>query len=133
MIIEKDLHKLFQQLTHDQVSQIDVNGANVVIRLVESGSKLAFSTPVYYGGNFIPSSVRQCLKQRNPFINSIGTFLTVDEKEYQIFLNYEGPFNLHIDKRLFLGLLEEFQWLADEWRAFLDEHDKNDLIYVRAK
>ena len=30
-------------------------------------------------------------------------------------------------------LIEEFGWIAENWRLYLDEHDKNDLVHVRVK
>lgn len=133
MIIEKDLRKLFHQLIHDDVAQILLGGSTITIRVFDHASKLALSTPVYLGGNFIPKSVRKCLSQKAPFDEGwIKTQLSVDENDFKINLNYTGAVN-DLNNQKFKDLLEEFSWQADEWRFFLDEHDKNDLIHVRVK
>lgn len=133
MIVEKDLKKLFNQLIHDEVAQITLGGSDISIHMFERGAKLSLATPVYFGGNFIPKSVRKCISQKAPFDQSIiNTNLTVDENSYQIRLNYMGSMN-NLNTQEFVNLLEEFSFLADEWRNFLDENDKNDLVHVRVK
>lgn len=134
MLIEKDLKKVLQQLLQNDVVNIDVGGGfSITMRIFDNASKLALSTPVYHGGNFIPKSVRNCISQKAPFNSeSIKTYLTVDENRFQIFLNYLGTLD-PVQNESFKGLLEDFSWLADEWRLYLDEHDKEDLIYVRSK
>ena len=66
------------------------------------------------------------------FHPSIRTFLKIDEQNYSIHLNYLGHVQA-LTKGNFNDLLEEFGLIAEKWRAYLDEHDKNDLIYVRVK
>jgi len=131
MLAQKDLKKLFNQLMQNEIAQIDLGGSNITIRFHPVESKFSLSTPVYLGGNFIPKSVRKCLSHKTPFASeSIKTFLTVDENNFRIDLNFIGTVeNLSGEK--FRELLEEFSWLADEWRLFLDDHDKNDIIHVR--
>lgn len=130
MIIEKDLKKLFQQLDHDDVAQITLGGNDIQIKIFDDASKISLLTTVYYGGNFIPKSVRNGVSQKSPFNRvSIKTSLAVDEKKFQINLLYLGHLE-HMNNQNFNRLLEEFSWLAHSWRAFLDEHDKNDLIRI---
>lgn len=57
--------------------------------------------------------------------------MTVDEDNFSVSINYLGGLE-HLNKRMFVDLLEEFSFLADEWSLFLDEHDKNDLVHVRS-
>jgi hypothetical protein len=131
MIIEKDLAKLLQQLLSGQSAQINLGGSITNLQFFES--KLSLSTSVYFGGNFIPQSVRKCVLQKSPFnTNSIKGYLSIDENDFRIDLNYEEIVNPISYGRL-VDLLEEFSWQAEEWRLFLDEHDKNDLVYIRAK
>jgi hypothetical protein len=133
MIIEKDLKKLFSQLIHSDSAQLCLSGSDVSIRFIDKATKLSFATPVYFGGNFIPKSVRKCISQKAPFDQGdVRTFLTVDENSFQIHLNYLGSVE-YLNHQLFVDLLEEFSWQAEEWRIFLDEHDKNDLVHVRVK
>lgn len=133
MIVEKDLKKLFEELCCHDMGTISISGSPVTVRVFDQGSKLALATEVYNGGNYIPQSVRRCLLQKPPFRPAvIKTYLNVDENNYQISLNYLGPVD-QISEPKFRDILEEFSWLAEEWRLFLDEHDKNDLVHVRVK
>lgn len=132
MIVQKDLKKLFHQLVREESAKISMGGYDVIIRILDKDTKLSLSTNVYFGGNFIPNSVRKCVTQKAPFgdTSSLKTFLSVDENNFQIYLNYLGTFEALNNDR-FIQLLEEFSFQAGEWRFWLDEHDKNDLIHVR--
>lgn len=131
MIVEQDLKKLFQQLDHDNVAHISLGGSDVLIRVFDDASKISLLTTVYDGGNFIPKSVRTGISHKSLFTQaSIKTSLAIDENQYQVNLHYLGHLE-HFNNKNFVHLLEEFTWLAHAWRAYLDEHDKNDLIRVR--
>lgn len=130
MIVEKDLKKLFQQLDHDDVAQIFLGGNDILIRVFDDASKISLFTTVYWGGNFIPKSVRYGVSQKLFNQASIKTSLSVDESHYQINLTYLGQLD-RMNNQKFYELLEEFTWLARAWRAYLDEHDKNDLVRTR--
>ncbi|QLH37588.1 MAG: hypothetical protein HWD61_09770 [Parachlamydiaceae bacterium] len=131
MIIEKDLQKLFQKLDHDDTAKITLSGNDIFIKVFDEASKISLSTTVYNGGNFIPKSVRNGISQKSPFNHvSIKTSLAVDENQYLVNLNYLGHLE-QMNNQKFTHLLEEFSWLAHAWKAYLDEHDKNDLIRVR--
>lgn len=131
MLAQKDLKKLFHQLLEKEIAQIELGGSNITIRFHPDESKFFLSTPVYLGGNFIPNSVRKCLTNKTPFTKEhLKTYLSLNEDKFEIDLNYIGTLdNLNGEK--FKGLLEEFSWLSEEWRLFLDDHDKNDIIHVR--
>lgn len=130
MIIDKELKKLFDQLTHENTAQIDIAGSNITVSMFNHGSILSLATPIYYGGNYIPKSVRDCIKEKVPFDRGrIKTSLTVEEEKFQILLNYKG-FVANLTHQKFIDLLDEFTWFAEEWRYFLDEHDKNDLVHI---
>lgn len=131
MIAQNELKKLFNQLLQKEIAQVELGGSNITIRFHQVESKFSLSTPVYQGGNFIPKSVRKCLSHKTPFSSeNIKTFLTVDENNFKIDLNFIGTME-NINGEKFREILEEFSWLADEWRLFLDDHDKNDIIHVR--
>lgn len=131
MIVEKDLKKLFQQLENDNIAQISLGGSDISIKVFDDASKISLATPVYYGGNFIPKSVRQGITQKSLFNRaSIKTTLSIDENEYLVNLFYLGHLD-QMNNQKFSQLLEEFTWLAHAWRAYLDENDKNDRIPVR--
>ncbi len=133
MILEKDLSKLFNRLFHNDLIQVHIGGSDVDISLLEHETKISLTTSVYEGGNYIPKSVRRCLVGNPPFSGEwIHTTLVVDEDRFQIKLKYlglMGRFNKHTIK----DLLEEFSWQADEWRLYLEEHDKHDLLPIFVK
>ncbi len=131
MIVEKELRKFIHQLVKEEVAKINLGNSELTVHVLDNTTKIALSSTVYFGGNYIPKSVRQCLTRKPSFeIDHIKTYHTLDEENCNITLNYLGGL-AHLNKRMFVDLLEEFSWLADEWRLYLDEHDKNDLIHVR--
>ena len=132
MLIQKDLTKVFKQLFHDDIFQISFCGCEITVRVFDSASKLSLSSPVYYGGNFIPQSVRKGALHKFNQRDLIRTSLVMDEEKFQIDLNYLGNLEI-LDQQQFFNILESFTFIANRWRNFLDEHDKNDLIYIKAK
>lgn len=132
MLVEKDLQKLFSKLTVDTAFHYDVEGFDVFLRALDQGTKLSLSTRVYFGGNFIPRSVRRCLSEKVPFPSHIKTSFTVDEENYQIILNYIGYLS-SLSRHEFREVFEEFLESANFWRDYLDEHDKHDLLHVRVQ
>jgi hypothetical protein len=134
MLLEKEIQKLMNELGKSEVAKINISGATITARAFEDASKLFLSTPVYSGGNFIPKSVRQCLTNKAPFDeNRIKTSLKVNEENFQIDLNYLDFVDHCNNKQRFIDLLEEFSWLAEKWRDYLDDHDKNDLVRIPMK
>lgn len=133
MLVEKEIQRIFSQLASGAPIKVPFDGSDIMIRFVDESSKLSLQALVYDGGNYIPASVRRCVSKKSPFfLPSILTFLSVDEQRYQVKLNYLDQvksFN-HQD---FNELLEKFGIMAEKWRVYLDEHDKNDLIYARVK
>ncbi len=131
MLVEKEIQRILNQLARGYPMEIACGSSDIMIRFLDEASKLSLKTLVYQGGNYLPSSVRKCLSVKASFPHvSIRTFLTVDESNYRIYLNYLGhPDSL--SQEHFKDLLEEFNILAEKWRVYLDEHDKNDLIRVR--
>lgn len=133
MLVENDLKKLFDELKVMKTTQFSLNGFTIILKILENPSKLFLNTVVYFGGNYIPKSVRHCISKKAPFDKSyIDTYLTVDENQFQISLNFTGDIT-PLTNYKFKNTVEEFAFLAQEWQQFLDEHDKNDLIYVRVK
>lgn len=133
MIAQKELRKLFRQLLQDDVVHISTGSNDVAIRMFDHNSKLSLTTLVYFGGNFIPLGVRASLLKKALFaVGHVKTFFTVDEQNFSVSLNYLG--GLHdLNNESFRLLIEDFSMLADEWRLFIDDHDKNDLVHVHVK
>src|SRR5438105_1080531 len=121
MLVEKEIQQALHQLTEGHPINIPYDGADISIRFVDQATKLSLSTSVYFGGNYIPQSVRLSLN-RSPISHpSIRTFLTIDEQKFQINLNYLGhPASLSYHH--FRNLLEEFGTIAEKWRLILDEN-----------
>jgi hypothetical protein len=133
MLIEKDIQKILSQLAGGDSIKFPVDGSDIMIRFIDKASKLSLSALVYEGGNYIPSSVRRCLSEKSPIFHpSILTYLTVDEQRFQIQLNYLGH-SQEMTQQHFKELLEEFGLIAEKWRLYLDDHDKDDLVYVKVK
>jgi len=130
MIIEKELKKLFHQLVESDLAHIDIMGSSITVRIFDQAHKISLTTPVYNGGNYIPNSVRECIASPAPFDRgNVPTSLTIDEENFQIILHYIGIANI-VNNQNFIDLVEEFCWLAEEWRYYLDEHDKKDRVHI---
>jgi hypothetical protein len=133
MLIEKDIKKIFSQLAVVNAVDVPFDGSQIMVRLMDNASKLSLTALIYEGSDYIPPSVRSCLSRKSPFFNSmILTSLTVDEQHFQIRLQYLGQMK-SLTQADFKQLLEDFGSIAEKWRLYLDDHDKNDLVYVRAK
>lgn len=125
-----ELHKLLNKLLKDKKIETDLFGFPLKVSIFDE-TKLSLSTVVFHGGNYIPKSIRNCLhKKEGPFLDSrIRTSLSIDEFQYLIKLNYFGKMD-DMDFKELGDLLEEFCWIAEEWREFLDEHGRHDLVHV---
>jgi hypothetical protein len=134
MLLEKDLKKLFSRLIHEDVVQIPCGNNDLTLRVVDQASKVLLSTPVYFGGNFIPSSVRKCVSQKHPFRDDsmIKTSISIDEDQFKIHLSYLDDME-NLNTHNFTDIIEKFSELAEKWRLVLDENDRNDLVYIHAK
>lgn len=134
MLLDNEIQNLINELKRAEIANIQVGGISITAKVFEGATKLFLSTPVYYGGNFIPKSVRHCLKLKAPFNGArIKTSLLVDEEKFQIDLNYLGFADQYHSKQRFIDLLEEFSLIAEKWRDYLDEQDRNDLVYIPVK
>jgi len=130
MIREKEVKKLLSELLRTDTAKIDLGGSSVTIKVFDTGRKVFVSTPVYFGGNYIPKSVRNCVKEKAPFnVTYLQTTLTIDEENFSINLNYTGDMG-EKNGKIFIHILEDFSELAEKWRRYLDEHDQNDLVPI---
>jgi hypothetical protein len=123
------LKHLIPKLLERGKASIQLNGSHIAIRVIDDTDRLLLITPVYKGKDYLPNSVRECLLPsfRGP-VSDLNAFLTLDEEAFEISLNCQE----HISQ-MRLRLLEEFSWLADEWRRILDDNDKKDLVHVRSR
>lgn len=135
MLLEKDINKILGHMADKEPIEIKYDGSDILLSFMDNASKLSLATRIYTGGNYIPTSVRRCVSHKSlPSFTSpsIKTFLTVDERHFQVHLNYLGRADTLTSGELKV-LLEEFGLIAEKWRDYLDENDRNDLIYVRTK
>lgn len=133
MLLEKKLLNLLQNLSHEESVTIPVGESDITIRVFDASTKLSLQTPVYHGGNYIPKSVRNSLSQKtHSFRSNINTYLTVDESQFKVNIHYLGLMS-NVNKANFTELLEEFSIIAEKWREYLDEQDRNDLVYIPVK
>lgn len=133
MILSKEIQKLLPQILKDESAQVTFDLSNVSIRIFDKATQISFTTPVYFGGNYIPQSVRSSLN-KPPALQGVTlkTMTTIDEENFSIYLHHHSHMQ-GINEENLLTLLEEFLWIADEWRLYLDEHDKNDLVYIHSR
>ena len=132
MLLENDLNSLLSGLAQNKNAEVFLHGSVLTLELIDqASSKLLLSTPVYNGGNYIPKSVREGLKKHPDFSrHAMHTNFVVDEENFIVTLAHNNSL-LETTKARLVDILEEFSILADEWRLYLDEQDKNDLIHVR--
>lgn len=133
MKLENNFHRLYNRLFSEHRVQIHLGGSDIDVHLFDRHEKMSLTASVYEGDNFIPLSVRKCVNGKTPFEGQwIPTKLVIEEDKFKVLLIYVGKgseFNL----QNFKDLLEEFSWQADEWRLYLEEHDKHDLIHVYSR
>ena len=128
--VKNVIKKLIRELLKTDVANIHLDGFNITIRTCDARQKIALSTPVYSGGNYIPKSVRHCVSGRNPFERyAMNTHLEIEEDTFSVYLHYLDEI-APINAKHFVDLLEDFSELAEKWRQHLDEHDQNDLVYA---
>ncbi len=131
MVLEKDIKDLLNHLLNHEMAQLDLNGSKITVEASHGAGRLSLSTPVYHGDNYVPPSVRLCLKpEYTGPASHIRTNLSLDEENYLISLHHMSSLQA-IDNRNFVRLLEEFSWIAEEWRQILDDNDRRDLVHVR--
>lgn len=134
MLIDKELEKLYNDLLASEQSQFFMHGFDLSLKLFSDSKKISLVTPVYFGGNYIPHSVRSGITKSPPFERwaTIKTHLSINEEDFSVTLHYDDTTEVLNSFRL-LHLLENFCALAEEWRIYLDEHDRNDLLHVIAR
>lgn len=133
MLVEEKLKKVFTDLMCEKGNmQVFLNEQDITVSVFDNSSKLVLTTPVYFGGGYIPKSVRVGVSKTPPFDKNqtIRTTLSIDEENFRVFLKFVGTTET-LNSERFVHLMEDFCYLAEEWRIYLDEHDKKDLVYVR--
>ena len=133
MVLEKSIKDLLNHLLHHDVALMDLNGSQITVEATHGEDRLSLSTAVYQGDNYVPPSVRLCLTRSYPGPTShIRTNLALNEENFTISLHHVSALGSFTNQSL-VRLLEEFSWIAEEWRQILDDNDRRDLVYVRVK
>lgn len=131
MVVQQVVQKLLHNLVLRESSIIVISGIEILVRLNNRGEEILLSTPVYNGGNYIPNKVREAVANKKLIKSELMNIeLITDEDKFEIILQYKDRAD-HLDLRKFKEDLEEFAWLAEEWRFRLDEEDHNDRLHVR--
>ncbi|MCB1113583.1 MAG: hypothetical protein KDK62_02380 [Chlamydiia bacterium] len=130
MLSINELKSLITDLQQNKVTEFSLAGSVVTLKVSDSNKAINLSAPVYWGGNFIPISVREAIKKRPPFDDRvIETYLTLDDEAFQVILHYDGQAQA-AKPEVFGALMDEFGYLVDHWREWLDEKDRDDLVHV---
>lgn len=132
MNIEINFHSLFDKLKIEERVFISIYGLNLEISLMNDGTKLFLRSEIYKSWNFIPKSVRNSLN-KPPYekTSRFSSLPIIDEENFSIYLVSWQPFDE--DLEAFQSLIEEFCWAACEWRHYLNEQGRQDLVHVLAK
>ncbi len=114
-------------------SHIERDGFEIELQLNERRDRLFFMTSVFDGGDYIPLSVRQCLKEGalTSFDRTGRITLKIDESGYRVLLSYEVQFTSDGVSSLD-SLLNEFLLVASDWSSLLNDRGNRDLVYIFA-
>ncbi len=130
MLSGNDIEELVFQLFMNLETNLVVDGEHLRIRLSNDMKQLKLSTVIFRGDNFIPLSIRRALRAKTIFnISLISTTFSIDEGNHEISLN----FSQDLDKsglENFEEWLEDYFWIAREWRFLLDKYGKEDLVFA---
>lgn len=129
MVVQQEVQKLFQNLAYREAAFITVGSVEILVRSIEDGKQLVITTPIYSGGNYIPSKVRHAVALNSIQSKLIHPKLIIDEDKFEIYLRYTAD-KPEISLEALKEDLEEFAWLAEEWRIILDEEDRNDRVHI---
>lgn len=132
MITNDQLPGIIENLTEKCFAIVMIEGMLIRLSLLEDGDTLHLSTPVFYGDNYIPKSVKEALQSREVVSSELlKVSFRIDEDSYSVFLNCQGPWIGNIDS--VKEMLYEFSWLAEEWKQWLNEKGKGDLLPIYIK
>ena len=133
MLNQEEMEQVMFKLMTDLQVEMNINGLAILLKLSDDMQQLELTTPVFYGGNYIPQSIRRGIQAEALFHPStIKPTLFVDEVQFQVMLTYAG----NVEEEGFKALkevLDEFVWIAKEWRFVLERHGKEDLQFIYIK
>lgn len=116
------------ELRRQERLTINLHGEEIRLKLGQKPFlSLSMNASVYKGTNYIPPSVRQALQKNAPFESPLPTSFVISEEQFEVVLQSEVPLN---PAESLNPALEEFALLSSEWREWLDQHDRNDLVHI---
>ncbi|MBS0622841.1 MAG: type III secretion system chaperone [Verrucomicrobia bacterium] len=127
----ENVKRLYKRLLVTPAARGTVGRFDVEFQYMPTKGELFCATAVFYGGNYIPLSVRQAVQSTGLFAasGSSEVRLFIDEIDYQVVLAYRSAWAVG-DAEAFERILLDFLDLAEEWRRLLDEYGDQDLIRV---
>jgi hypothetical protein len=132
MITDNQIPSIIETLMKDNSAVVAIEGMSMRLSLWNDGQIIHLSTPVYHGENYIPPSVKDAIKQ--PFAISSERFeasFKLDETTCFISLESLGTWaETAEDLKL---MLYEFASFAEEWKNWLNEKGKGDLLPIYLK
>lgn len=133
MNYEAPIKNLVDQLRYRLRAEVSIHQFEISIVLDRLNQELTLSTAVYQGQNYIPTSVRHAVSGHvlGP-ASTLKGILSLDEEAFRVTLTHCQVMTELSEKSL-TYLLEEFSWLAEQWRWLLDEQDRRDLVHIPAR
>jgi len=130
MLPESEIEEIVFQLFMNLETNIVVDGEHLSMSLSKDMKRLKLSTVIFRGDNFIPLSIRRALRAETIFnISLISTTFSIDEATHEISLT----FTQNLDEsglEDFDEWLEDYFWIAREWRFILEKYGKEDLVFA---
>lgn len=130
MLIKEGLEKFILNLVAIGRATVDYGNSKLHVEFDREQKQVRLSTQVYFGGNYIPQSVRGALLLSPPFsIREIATSFFVNEEAFTIDLQHIAK-GISLFPREISSLVENFIFLAESWKTLLEEEDEKDRIYI---
>ena len=117
----------FGKLLEEGHRTVTLCGFELTAKLFDDGSQVYLSTPVMIYRTDLSPAVRDAVREGATVEGSqLDGFLRLDESKGIVYLDYLGPMEAESGVE-YIHLLQEFIWIANEWRYRLDLKGKLDL------
>jgi hypothetical protein len=120
----------FGKLLEEGKRTVAMCGFEVTTRLFEDGEGVYLSTPVLICRSDLLNDIRESIRFGEKVEGSgLDTFLRIDEEFGIVYLEHLGPMAAETPVE-YIHLLQEFVWVANEWRYRLDLRGRGDLVSI---
>jgi hypothetical protein len=117
----------FGRLLEEGRRVVTLCGFDLTAKLFGEGEQVYLSTSVRIPQE-VTSAIRDLVREGATVEGAqLDAFLRLDEKEGIIYLDYLGPMTAESGVE-YIHLLQEFIWIANEWRYRLDLKDRQDRM-----